>query len=606
MATNRTFPKRKCMLIFLCLYACFFLSISGNSQPCNAPITAFVSSINQLQTTISNTKNYQGEVTITIQDGIYTSNGNNMIFFINRMGSDCTYKIEAQTTGGVEFVGYQFMLFENGKYHVDGIRFSRNQHYVARSIVRFTNAENSIIENCSFYDIPSSIDASKFYYYIQLLKGAHNTLRNCDFEYKLSKGNVVQIQVDTTQANQASRAHHQVLGCHFKGQYLPTFSSMIAIGLAGDPRSETSHIFSNVLVKDNIFEDYNVNPNDDTDVFGYDEIISNKSSGNLYINNTFLNCNGRLKLRSGSHCTIDGNRFVRQLNKNRPSSAGLRFNGPGHQIINNYFENIKAYSIYIYCGYGPIKYQLQAGEVQPCYQNPDSATIAYNTIVNTTEEGLPPMGIIYFDLPANASCPAANVNQLPRHMKFENNIICRYGATTAKPFMELRGNTGSLPPPNQTLQNSVLNTNIFYSNLSPSVPFQNISFSSTNQLLFADPDLQLSGQEYIPSVTSIAANRADNTNHPTITADINAAPRNINKEDIGCHEFEQGVCQANLDLAGNVVSGDYEVSNSIYASSGRIQTGENVVFQAGNEIIIDTTFTVDFGVDFTGEIINCQ
>ncbi len=576
------------------------------AQPCNAPVFALVSSIAQLKSTISNTINHAGEVTITIQDGVYYSTGNDMIFFLNRMNEQCKYTIQAETVGGVEFVGYQFLWLEKGQYHIKGIRFTRTQHHVARSIVRLTQSENSLLENCTFYDQVDSIDASKSYYYIQILKGAFNTIKNCDFEYKYSKGSVVQIQVDTTQANQATRAHHQVLGCHFKGQYLPTFASMLAIGLAGDPSSETSHIFSRVLVKDNLFEDFNVNPNDDTDVFGYDEIISNKSSGNLYIGNTFLNCNGRLKLRSGSHCTIEGNRFIRELNKNRPTSAGLRFNGPGHQIINNYFENIKGHSIYIYCGNGPIKYQLQAGEVQPCYQNPDSATIAYNTIVNTTDEGLPPIGLIYFDLPANPSCPASFVNQLPRQFHFENNIVCQYSGTVPKPFFALTGNAGSTPPQSLTMPSSLLNSNVFYSNQSMSIPFQNIGFDSINTSLFIDPILEYNGQEFQPAATSVAANRADPSNYPNLTIDINSNSRLAANPDIGCHEFEQSDCQTSLYLSEDIPTGTYLADSTIKASLGKIDSGAVVLFQAGTRITIDSTFIIDFGVDFNAEIIDCQ
>ncbi|RYY17727.1 MAG: hypothetical protein EOO04_25025 [Chitinophagaceae bacterium] len=61
---------------------------------------------------------------------------------------------------------------------------------------------------------------------------------------------------------------------------------------------------------------------------GEPEVISNKSSGNRYINNYFDKCRGELVMRGGHDCLIDSNTI-------RNGSGGIRVNGTNHTITNN-------------------------------------------------------------------------------------------------------------------------------------------------------------------------------------------------------------------------------------------------------------------------------
>lgn len=63
--------------------------------------------------------------------------------------------------------------------------------------------------------------------------------------------------------------------------------------------SDVSMTTAAVTVRGNIFEKCN----------GEIEIISNKSCGNVFTNNLFLNCKGTLTLRHGNNCTVAGNYF---------------------------------------------------------------------------------------------------------------------------------------------------------------------------------------------------------------------------------------------------------------------------------------------------------
>jgi poly(beta-D-mannuronate) lyase len=61
---------------------------------------------------------------------------------------------------------------------------------------------------------------------------------------------------------------------------------------------------------------------------GEAEVISNKSSGNNYINNYFEDCHGELVMRGGHDCLIDSNTF-------KGGTGGIRVNGTHHTISNN-------------------------------------------------------------------------------------------------------------------------------------------------------------------------------------------------------------------------------------------------------------------------------
>jgi poly(beta-D-mannuronate) lyase len=76
--------------------------------------------------------------------------------------------------------------------------------------------------------------------------------------------------------------------------------------------------YSYTVVRDNKFIACNGEP----------EVISNKSSGNSYINNYFENCHGELVMRGGHDCKIDSNTF-------KSGTGGIRINGTHHIITNN-------------------------------------------------------------------------------------------------------------------------------------------------------------------------------------------------------------------------------------------------------------------------------
>ena len=83
-------------------------------------------------------------------------------------------------------------------------------------------------------------------------------------------------------------------------------------------------IQSKTTVRDNRFIRCNGEP----------EVISNKSSNNLYKRNYFENCDGELVMRGGHDCVIDSNVI-------KGGNSGIRVNGTGHLITHNKISDVK-------------------------------------------------------------------------------------------------------------------------------------------------------------------------------------------------------------------------------------------------------------------------
>lgn len=100
------------------------------------------------------------------------------------------------------------------------------------------------------------------------------------------------------------------------------------------------------------------------------EVISNKSSGNKYLNNYFENNDGELVMRGGHDCVIDGNTF-------KGGTGGIRINGTEHTISNNKIDGI---ATAIRLMYGMAKGKDEIG----FYIAASDCTIKNNVISNAT------------------------------------------------------------------------------------------------------------------------------------------------------------------------------------------------------------------------------
>jgi poly(beta-D-mannuronate) lyase len=107
---------------------------------------------------------------------------------------------------------------------------------------------------------------------------------------------------------------------------------------------------------------------------GEGEIISNKSCGNIYRNNLFVECEGALTLRHGNNAQVLKNIF---LGNGAKLSGGVRITGEGHLVKGNYFSGLTSRT---YCAI-----HLMQGQEEPPlwgYMQVKRATICDNTFVD--------------------------------------------------------------------------------------------------------------------------------------------------------------------------------------------------------------------------------
>jgi poly(beta-D-mannuronate) lyase len=91
--------------------------------------------------------------------------------------------------------------------------------------------------------------------------------------------------------------------------------------------SKTSMLAGDCVVERNLLEKCN----------GETECISNKSCGNIYRENTFLEVSGSLTLRHGNGCIVERNVF---LGNGARGTGGIRIIGEDHIVRGNYLEKL--------------------------------------------------------------------------------------------------------------------------------------------------------------------------------------------------------------------------------------------------------------------------
>ncbi len=151
--------------------------------------------------------------------------------------------------------------------------------------------------------------------------GKNNKIENCYFGGKTNEGTTLVIWPDDS--NSVNNNH--LVTRNYFGHRPP-------LGKNGGEsiRIGTSEVCNNIsasIVEGNYFERCN----------GEGEIISNKSGGNNFFNNTFFECEGTLTLRHGNNAIVAGNWFI---GNGKKLTGGVRVINEGHRIYNNFFYKL--------------------------------------------------------------------------------------------------------------------------------------------------------------------------------------------------------------------------------------------------------------------------
>jgi poly(beta-D-mannuronate) lyase len=249
--------------------------------------------------------------------------------------------LRAQTPGKAILTGKSSVLVSGTHLIVNGLLL-KNTTGTGEGIL-LSGSHNRLSE--------TAIIGGKYKYFVHL-RGSEHRVDHCYLEGKTSEGPTLQIEAEGTPN------HHRVDHNHFgpRRRLGQNGGETIRIGYSFQSLTNSS-----TLVEHNLFDRCN----------GELEIISNKSSDNIYRANTFLECEGMLTLRHGNRCLIDGNFF---LGNRKKSTGGIRVIGEDHVVINNYFEGLEKGLIWITAGVPNSKLE-EYFQAQRCL-------IAFNTIVN--------------------------------------------------------------------------------------------------------------------------------------------------------------------------------------------------------------------------------
>jgi poly(beta-D-mannuronate) lyase len=300
--------------------------------------THVVESIADLQAQIDHA---QPGDTIAVKNGKYTTTNS---LHVRCVGiRDRLITIEAEIAGGVEIDG-------SGGFEVDApasfvvIRGFKFTHQAGHEIVaggashiRFTRNTFLCVGEGAYLTVTGDD-----------VEVDHNELRD-----KKTLGNMISVTGVGAQVARRLWIHHNYFhdfaNAHGNG------AETIRFGLSGLSMSTGSGV-----VEYNLF----------VRCTGENELISNKSCGNTYRYNTFLDSRGaQLTIRHGNDCVVYANIF-RGLD-------GLRIFGDRHLIFSNYFEG-NTRGINLGNGDG----EVADGAKLTSHDRPDNCVIVFNTLVN--------------------------------------------------------------------------------------------------------------------------------------------------------------------------------------------------------------------------------
>jgi poly(beta-D-mannuronate) lyase len=328
----------------------------------------------------------------------------------------------AENQGDVVFNGSSRISVSGQFIEISGIYF-KDGTLSGSPVVEFRTSSSNMAENCrltncaiiNYNPALNTVDSKWVSLY-----GRNNRVDNCSFENKTNSGTllVVWLTSGVVPAHVIENNYfgYRVANLDDKGDEL-NGQEIIRIG-----DSKTSMQYANCIVRNNFFEKCN----------GEIEIISNKSCGNVYSNNVFLECKGMLTLRHGNDCTVEGNFF---FGNGVSSTGGVRIIGEDHKVYNNYFQDLRGsnYRAALCVVRGMLNSALDD------YFQVKNAQVIFNTFVNCTQSfcinyhsyskyTMPPIGtVISHNHVYNTNSNNTNINLAQQYanmdITWKNNLM---------------------------------------------------------------------------------------------------------------------------------------------------------------------------------------
>lgn len=278
--------------------------------------------------------------TIMLKDGVYTTS---QPITVNRPGTaEQPITLTAETISGVEISG------------THGFSVTGSAAYIVVVGFKFTHASGTAL-------IDEGTSQVRFFRNTFLctgdgpylsISGDDAQLDYNEFGAKKTAGNMIAIAGTGSQVARRLWIHHNYL--HALANSGGEGAQMLRMGLMSAHGQSTGA----ALVEHNLFASCR----------GVSETISNRSSGNTYRYNTFIDSpTSQLTLRQGNDCAVYGNYFR--------NTEGVRIYGDRHQVVSNYFE---ANHIAVNLGNGAPE---TTDGTPNKNERPDDCVIAFNTFI---------------------------------------------------------------------------------------------------------------------------------------------------------------------------------------------------------------------------------
>jgi hyaluronate lyase len=341
---------------------------------------------------------------VQMQSGTYGSLNKNIISTIasDDVAISNPIKIYAVKPGGVLVNAPSYLLFSGRGIIFAGVDFGSGcgQLSTNADIVRANYSSRYItFSHLRFTACGSTNSSGNDVHWIRL-GGFNNTIEYCSFNERPenSSNATVWIMPDISEGGIDLPRNHWIHHCYFGTRYAGTVNGFEAIRIGvGDVQTFDLR----TVVEKNVF--YRSIWRTDGTPAGEPEIISNKSKGNIIRNNTILESQGGICLRTGQYCTVEGNFILGSgyysgggILMGAPSirQRGIRVIGKNHIIRNNYVANMSgtdaAAALCVMSGEAnyyegdPANYLPQTGFYLPA----DNAQIYNNTFINCAEMNL--------------------------------------------------------------------------------------------------------------------------------------------------------------------------------------------------------------------------
>ncbi len=279
--------------------------------------------------------------TIVLKNGVYTTTAPLSVRARGEAGRPIT--LAAESVGGVELAGAGGFAFLEPAAHivVSGFVFThaagKNTIGPGTTHIRYTR---------NFFKCAGDG------HYLSVV-GDDAEVDFNEFADKTGGGNMIAVGGAGTQVARRLRIHRNYF--HDYDPIGGTSTDMIRFGLTALALSR-----GDGLVEHNLF----------VRCRGENDMVSNRSSGNVYRYNTFAQSpTSQFTMRHGNECLVYGNILI--------NTEGIRIFGDRHQVFSNYCEGN-----YIGINIGNGSQEPEQGTTGAGHDRPDDCLIAFNTLVD--------------------------------------------------------------------------------------------------------------------------------------------------------------------------------------------------------------------------------